>query len=194
ADGRGGGFDVFGCNKFHYFPGFCRHPDVLTAVYAARKGIEGDARNITMENSTLWADVAHPIFIGIHGNADRPDTIENLVYRNIYILEHKEAQLDYQGCLAINAGDNNVIRDVTFEDIRIEDFRQGQLFNVRIFFNEKYCPAPGQSIENILFKDISYNGVGDEISIIAGYNEERKIKNITFQNLKINGKLITDDM
>lgn len=192
--GWGDGLNVFASSNVHYDRVFCRNSDDCTTVYATRKGFEGDARNITMENSTLWADVAHPIFIGIHGNADRPDTIENLVYRNIDILDHKEAQLDYQGCLAINAGDNNVIRDVTFEDIRIEDFRQGQLFNVRIFFNEKYCPAPGQSIENILFKDISYNGVGDEISIIAGYNEERKIKNITFQNLKINGKLITDDM
>lgn len=192
--GWGDGLNVFASSNVHYDRVFCRNSDDCTTVYATRKGFEGDARNITMENSTLWADVAHPIFIGIHGNADRPDTIENLVYRNIDILDHKEAQLDYQGCLAINAGDNNVIRDVTFEDIRIEDFRQGQLFNVRIFFNEKYCPAPGQSIENILFKDISYNGVGDEISIIAGYNEERKIKNITFQNLKINGQLITDDM
>lgn len=192
--GWGDGMNVFASNNVYYDRVFCRNSDDCTTVYATRMGFEGGAKNITMENSTLWADVAHPIFIGIHGNADRPDTIENLVYRNIDILDHKEAQLDYQGCLAINAGDNNVIRDVTFDNIRIEDFRQGQLFNVRIFFNEKYCPAPGQSIENILFKDISYNGTGDELSIIAGYNEERKIKNITFQNLKINGKLITDDM
>ncbi|GGH08564.1 endo-polygalacturonase [Sphingobacterium alkalisoli] len=192
--GWGDGLNVFASSNVHYDRVFCRNSDDCTTVYATRKDFKGGARNITMENSTLWADVAHPIFIGIHGNADRPDTIENLIYRNIDILDHKEVQLDYQGCLAINAGDNNIIRNVTFENIRIEDFRQGQLVNVRIFFNEKYCPAPGQSIENILFKDIFYNGTGDEISIIAGYNEERKIKNITFQNLRINGTLITDDM
>ncbi|MCH5686341.1 hypothetical protein LWM68_20020 [Niabella sp. W65] len=97
-----------------------------------------------MKNATLWADVAHPIMIGIHGNAENPDTIQNLLYSNIDILDHKEAQLDYQGCFAINAGDNNWIKDVRFEDIRVEDFRQGQLLNIRIFYNKKYCKAPVQ--------------------------------------------------
>jgi len=163
-------------------------------VYATRKGFDGGCRNIVMENSTLWADVAHPIFIGIHGNAEKYDIIEDLVYRNIDILDHKEPQLNYQGCLSINAGDNNLIRNVLFENIRIEDFRQGQLVNIRIFFNEKYCQAPGLGIENIYFKDISYNGNNAEISMIAGYNEQRKVKNIVFRNLRINGRLIADDM
>jgi hypothetical protein len=76
----------------------------------------------------------------------------------------------------------------------VEDFRQGQLVNLRIFYNKKYCEAPGKSIENILFKDIDYNGNNAEVSMISGYNSERMVKNIVFQNLKINGKLITDDM
>lgn len=147
-----------------------------------------------MQNSTLWADVAHPIFIGIHGNVENPEILENLNYINIDILDHKEKQLDYQGCLAINTGDNNLIRNVRFENIRIEDFRQGQLVNLRIFFNEKYCKAPGRGIENILFKDISYTGKDAEVSMIIGYDKERKVKNIRFENLTINGEVIYDDM
>ena len=72
--------------------------------------------------------------------------------------------------------------------------RQGQLVNLRIFYNEKYCTAPGRGIEDVLFKDITYTGDHAEISIIEGYNEERKIKNIRFKNLKINGTVISDDM
>jgi hypothetical protein len=30
--------------------------------------------------------------------------------------------------------------------------------------------------------------------VIAGYDESRKIKNVIFENLVINGQLITDDM
>jgi hypothetical protein len=158
-------------------------------------GFTGSARNITMKNSTLWADVAHPIFIGIHGNLEGgTDIIENLRYENIDILDHKERQLDYQGCLAINGGDNNIIRKVTFEKIRIEDFRQGQLVNLRIFFNTKYCKAPGRVIEDVLFKDITYNGSGEELSMIIGYDPERMVKNVRFENLVINGVRITDDM
>lgn len=84
--------------------------------------------------------------------------------------------------------------DIVFDNIRVEDFRQGQLVNIRIFFNKKYCAAPGRSVENVLFKDITYNGNNSELSIIAGYNEDRKVANITFENLIINGNRISDDM
>ena len=53
---------------------------------------------------------------------------------------------------------------------------------------------PGRAIEDIYCKDIFYNGKNAEVSIILGYNEERKVKNITFDNLVINGKKIYDDM
>ncbi len=192
--GWGDGMNVFASDNVRYDRVFCRNSDDCSTVYATRKGFNGGCRNIVMENSTLWADVAHPIMIGLHGNAEKPDTIQNITYRNIDILDHQEKQLDYQGCFAINCGDNNLVRDVTFDNIRVEDFRQGQLVNIRIFYNKKYCLAPGAGISNILFKDVSYNGSGDELSIIAGYSDDRKVSDITFENLKINGTKIHDDM
>lgn len=192
--GWGDGMNVFSSSDVLFDGVFCRNSDDCTTIYATRLGFEGSCRNIAMKNSTLWADVAHPIQIGTHGDSVRQDTIENVSYENLDILDHKEAQLDYQGCLSINAGDNNLIRNILFDNIRIEDFRQGQLVNLRVFCNEKYCTAPGRSIENILFKDISYDGSNAEVSIISGYNSERKVKDVVFQNLRINGKLITDDM
>lgn len=190
----GDGMNVF-ASKHVLFDGvFCRNSDDCTTVYGTRNGFFGGSENITMQNSTLWADVAHPIFIGIHGNPDSPEILENLNYINIDILDQKERQIDYQGCLAINTGDNNLVRNVRFENIRIEDIRQGQLVNMRVTFNPKYCKAPGRSIENVLFKDISYNGTNAELSIISGYSDDRKIKNIQFENLKVNGIIISDDM
>lgn len=192
--GWGDGMNVFASNNILFDGVFCRNSDDCTTVYGTRFDYVGGCSNITMQNATLWADVAHPIFIGIHGNTQNPEILENLNYVNIDILDHKEKQVDYQGCMAINAGDNNLIRKVRFENIRIEDFRQGQLVNLRIFYNKKYCTAPGRGIEDVLFKDISYTGENAVLSIIEGYNEERKVKNIRFENLQINGKLIYDDM
>ena len=190
----GDGMNVFASNDVLFDGVFCRNSDDCTTVYGTRAGFTGGCKNITMRNSTLWADVAHPIFIGIHGNVDNPETLENLNYVNIDILDHKEKQLNYQGCLAINAGDENLIRNVRFEDIRIENFRQGQLLNLRIFFNKKYCKAPGRGIENVLFKNISYKGENAGISMIMGYDNERKIKNVRFENLTVNGTRISDNM
>lgn len=192
--GWGDGLNVFASSNVHYDGCFARTSDDCTTIYATRKGFVGSCRNIVTENCVLWADVAHPIMIGIHGNPDDPDVIENVVYRNIDILDHKEKQIDYQGCIAINAGDDNLVRNCLFEDIRIEDFRQGQLVNMRIFYNRKYCKSPGRGIEDIIFRNITYNGSGEEMSVIAGYSEDRKIKNVRFENLVINGEVISDDM
>lgn len=198
--GWGDGMNVFASDNVSYDNVFCRNSDDCNTVYATRKGFVGGCKNIKMENSTLWADVAHPIMIGLHGAAteigiDAPaDTIQNLLYRNIDILDQKEKQVDYQGCMAISCGDNNIVRDVTFDNIRVEDIREGQLINIRIFFNKKYCAAPGTCVENVLFKDVEYNGHNANLSIIAGYDDTRKVKGITFDNLVINGVRIADDM
>lgn len=40
----------------------------------------------------------------------------------------------------------------------------------------------------------TYNGENAELSIISGYIKERKVKEIVFENLVFNGRLITDDM
>jgi len=110
--GWGDGMNVFSSNNVLFDGVFCRNSDDCTTVYATRLGFVGGCRNITMKNATLWADVAHPIQIGTHGNTPNPEVIENLRYSNIDILDHKEVQIDYQGCLSINAGDNNLIRNV----------------------------------------------------------------------------------
>lgn len=192
--GWGDGMNVFSSSNVSYDGVFCRTSDDCTTIYATRMGYTGSSRNITMKNSTLWADVAHPIFIGLHGNVERPDTIENALYKNIDILDHSEMQLDYQGCMAIGCGDDNLVRNIRFEDIRVEDFRRGQLVNLRVTFNKKYCKAPGRGIEDIVFKNVSYNGTHSEVSIIEGYDKDRMVKNVRFENLRINGKLISDDM
>lgn len=190
----GDGLNVFASENVEYDRVFCRNSDDCTTAYATRKGFSGNTRNIRMKNSTLWADVAHPIFIGIHGNSERGDTIENLVYENIDILCQSEPQIDYQGCLAINCGDNNLVRKVLFDNIRIEQIHQGSLFQVKVGFNQKYCTAPGRSVEDITFRRIRYKGTTSNLSVINGYDSERKVKNIRFEDLKINGKTISETM
>ena len=65
---------------------------------------------------------------------------------------------------------------------------------VKVGWNQKYCKAPGLGVGNITFRNIRYYGEQPYMSVINGYNEERKVKNITFEGLKINGRAIYDDM
>jgi hypothetical protein len=61
-------------------------------------------------------------------------------------------------------------------------------------YNHTYNKAPGRGIENIYFKDISYQGNRANMAVIAGYDDIRDIKNVVFENLEINGKVISDNM
>lgn len=190
----GDGLNVFASSNVLYDRVFCRNSDDCTTAYATRKGFNGSVRNVRMRNSTLWADVAHPIFIGIHGNSAVGDSIIGLTYENIDILCQSEPQVDYQGCLAINCGDNNYVKDVCFDNIRIENIHQGCLLQVKVTWNDKYCTAPGRGVENVTFRNIRYRGDTPYLSVINGYSEDRKVKNVVFEGLKINGHAIYDDM
>ena len=190
----GDGLNVFASSNVLYDRVFCRNSDDCTTAYATRKGFSGSVRNIHMRNSTLWADVAHPIFIGIHGNSAVGDSIVHLTYENIDILCQAERQVDYQGCLAINCGDNNAVRDVTFDNIRIEQISAGSLVQIKVGYNQKYCTAPGRSVSDITLRRIRYRGSEPSLSVIAGYDDERAVRNVTFEHLNINGRIVSDDM
>jgi hypothetical protein len=189
AQGWSDGIDLMSCSDVVIDDVFMRNSDDCIAIYGHRWDFYGDARNYKVTNAILWADIAHPINIGLHGNTEKEgEVIENLLFQNIDILEQDEDDPDYQGCLAISDGDLNLIRNIRFEDIRIEDFQEGQLFNLRVVNNAKYNTGPGRGIENVSFKDICYTGTNLNPSVIKGLDAAHAIKNITFENLTINGK------
>ncbi|TLS46831.1 endo-polygalacturonase [Streptomyces montanus] len=173
---------------------FLRTSDDSIALYTHRWDFYGDTRNITVKNCTLWADVAHPINIGVHGNPDpdAPEMLENLRYENIDILDHREPQVLYQGAIAFMVGDGNLVRDVTFDNIRVEDFRWGQLIHMRVTNNPKWNTAAGRGIESVYVKDLSYNGKNADLSLVMGLDADRLVKDVTFENLRVNGKVIAD--
>jgi hypothetical protein len=86
-------------------------------IIEQRYNYYGNTSNITVQNSSFWADLAHPIVIGTHGNTDDPETLSGITITNIDILDHREMQVDYQGCIALNPGDENLIENVYIDDI-----------------------------------------------------------------------------
>lgn len=190
----GDGLNVFASSNVLFDRVFCRNSDDCTTAYATRKGFSGSVRNVRMRNSTLWADLAHPIFIGIHGNSAVGDSIIGLTYENIDILGQAEPQVDYQGCLAINCGDNNTVRDVLFDNIRISQIDCGSIVQIKVGYNQKYCTAPGRSVENVTLRNIRYKGTVPSLSIITGYGQDRCVRNVTFEGLKVNGRTLYDTM
>ncbi|MFD5163136.1 putative Ig domain-containing protein [Streptomyces hawaiiensis] len=190
----GDGIDVFSSEDVLIDGVFMRNSDDCIAIYAHRWDYYGDTRNVTVRNSILWADVAHPVNVGTHGNTDNPEVLENLVFSNIDILDHREPQVGYQGCFSLNPGDSNLIRGVRIQDVRVEDFRWGQLINMKVMYNTKYNTSVGRGIDGVYVRNLKYDGTRATMSVMAGYDADHPIKNVTFQNLAINGTVIADTM
>jgi len=186
------GLDFMSCSDVLIDDVFLRNSDDCIALYTHRWNYYGDCRNVRVFNSTLWADIAHPINIGTHGNTETGDEVlEDIVFKNIDILEHDEDDRDYQGCMTINVGDHNLAQNITFEDIRVEHIQEGQLFHLRVMYNQKYNTGPGRGVKNIIFRNISCIGKYINSSLIEGYDKNRKIENILFENIVLNGRRIT---
>ncbi|MEU0805970.1 endo-polygalacturonase [Streptomyces sp. NPDC005970] len=190
----GDGFPIYCSKGITYDRCFVRSADDSFSIYAHRDPFYGDTRDITIQDCILWADVAHPINVGTHGNTDAPEMIENLVFKGLDILDHREPQMNYQGCISLNAGDSNLIKNVYVEDVRIEDFRWGQVVNMRVMYNTKYNTSVGRGIEDVYIKNLTYTGTHANPSLFLGYDADHAIKNVTFENLVVNGVVIADTM
>lgn len=187
------GIDLMCCRNVDISNVFLRNSDDCIALYNHRWNWWGGSSDITIKNAVLWADIAHPINMGGHGDPESTEgeILENVHVSYIDILEHDEDDRNYQGCMSIDCGDKNIVRHVTFDHIWVDDFQEGRLFNLHILFNPKYNKAPGGRIEDITFSHINYNGVGANPSVICGYDEEHAIKNIRFKNVTINKKRLS---
>jgi hypothetical protein len=188
CEGWSDGIDIMSSTNVLIQEGFLRNSDDCIAIYGSRWKYKGNSENIRVIGLTVWADVAHPLNIGTHGNYEEEgDIVENILFKDIDILEHNEYQAEYLGCMAINAGDKNTVRNIRYENIRIESFKLGKLMDIQVKHNPDYNPAPGRLIEKVYFKDIYYDGKEEETSEIKGYSKEFYVKDIVLENIVING-------
>jgi hypothetical protein len=186
------GLDLMSCSDVTVDNVFLRTSDDSIAIYGHRWGFRGDARNVTVSNAILWADVAHPINIGLHGGGDSaPETIENIAFRRIDVLEHDEDDPEYRGVMAISDSDANLVRQVSFDDVAVEHVQEGSLVNLRVMFNAKYSLSPGRGIQDVSFRNIRVTASNLSPSMIAGYDQARSVRGISIEGLTIGGKRVT---
>ena len=97
---------------------------------------------------------------------------------------------------AIHGGSGH-LSNFVFEDIRIENI-SWRLFNIQLLPN-KWAKAkhPG-SISNLLFKNIAVtstdSGPLKRLSVIQGFDEASKVRNVVIENLTVNGEVVSDPL
>ena len=175
------GIDLMCCRNVTINNVFLRNSDDCIALYNHRWWFWGGTKNIEISNAVLWADVAHPVHIGIHGD-DRSPKGETL--RKVHVRDCDILNEDGDGVLAIRCGDNNVVKDIRFENIMVEAVEKGRMYNIQVVYNQKYNRAPGRSISDIWFRNISFSGDTSALlpDIIQDYDSLHRVTNIHFEN------------
>lgn len=143
--------------------------------------------NITLKNSTLWADRAHNMLVGPEASGG---TFDNIRFDNIDVLENVQNDLVFPGVMAIMAADGGLFKNIEWNNIRIEDFTAGKVFSIQ--FSDAYSTLGfGQKVSNVKFSNISYNGTNASQSQLFGLDATRIVDSVSFTNYRINGNLVT---
>ena len=134
-----------------------------------------------VRNCVIWDDGGGASFCmswGGHNNSD------SSLVSNCYVI-HKDGENPV--FRALHAGEA-IIRHVRFEDIIIEG-NAHTLVGMKIT-GHRYDPDPGMGhINDIHFRNITLGGITNR-NYIEGFNEDHLIENVTFENLRIDGKII----
>jgi hypothetical protein len=181
------GIDLMCCSNVTIQNVFLRTSDDCIALYNHRWWYWGGARNFNISGATLWADVAHAVNIGTHGD-DRSTTGETLEGVHISDCDVLYARTD--AALALSCGDKNTLRDIHFDNIRMDDLDSTSLIGLSVVFSEKYNRAPGNRITDVSFSNISYTGDAARLHpcFFRAYDAQHTIDNVQLRNIRINGK------
>ena len=159
---------------------FVRTNDDLIVV-KTEKG-EGVANNIVVENCVLWNPIAHALSIG----AELRENVTNIYFKNCDVI-HDQGR---EWSLRVFQSDSSMVSNVWFENLRIEESHR--LISLWIDKNASSFNQALGNIQAIWFKNIW--SIGNPLAIeIHGGNESHKIRNITFQNVLLNGQALRQD-
>lgn len=155
--------------------------------------------NITVQNCIFWNDIAEPLEIGYELETA---LIDSLTFKNIDIIH-----AFHNNAISIHNSAQALVRDILFEDIRIEDidpfycnndrwpnkglYPGTHLFDLWIG-KSNWTKTGGQgTIRNIYFKNISVTmkpHAQFPLSSIIGFDASHTIEDVIFDNFTVDGK------
>ena len=181
------GIEIVNCENVVVKNSFIRSGDDLYGVKSMSASALG-GKNILFENNQAWPDKVRGYGILHETQSD----ISDVTFRDCSVLFRYSNWMDELGSLAIIVGDAGTISNITFENIEI--YYDVKYPIILAFKKDEYSHqlAYGR-IENIYFKNISYNShANTEIRMNAlDASAQGNIKDIYFDNITKNGTQIT---
>jgi polygalacturonase len=163
--------------------------DDATSHGGDKKGKIQNNENINIRNSIFYTGGGFKI-----GTSANQDFVRNITYENITVV--------YTDTLAgLWAVTKANYENIYFKNIFLEEmldaprgWGSASLFEFRIMvanWEPTSSPYNLGSIKNIYFKNLIFDDKGGKNSTFQGYDSQRDINNITFDNFYLQGKLVT---
>lgn len=208
------GIDI--CNSRHVTidNSFVRTEDDCIAPKGFGYRNSQEASDIEVTRTALWSDKAHIWRIGCECRAK---TMRNMLFKDIDVIhysdnwwvpgelpEHIEAKevwdplpefmYDLPTCISIQPGEDMLMENIRFEDIRIN--HEGQKWFMEVFpkvtlWAERHVPG---ILRNCVFKDIQLIGEGNGVQggiRICGLDEAHDVRDIVFDNVVRHGERLS---
>jgi hypothetical protein len=140
--------------------------------------------DVVVQNSVLWNGVwGNGLEIGFE---TRADTIRDITFRNCDLI-HVEGP---EGTFTIHNGDRALVKNILYEDIRVEDSR-GWLIDFRIMNSQYSKDKIRGKIQDVYFRNIQVEGDTFPYSQLLGFDENSRITGITLEDVVIHGTKVT---
>ena len=160
---------------------FVRNYDDSIVVKATQPDTQ-DVEDITVRNCVVWCDWGFSL--GMTYEA-RVAHIRHLLFQDCDVLHGMACR----GVLGVKNGDRATVSDVCFENIRIEDARV-QLLELVIDRDMWSKDDERGHIQGVVFRNIALTGGAFVPSALAGHDAEHRVEDVTFENVRIHGKLV----
>ncbi len=125
------------------------------------------------------------------GHELRCEVVENITFRDCDII----AVHGHGAALCINAGEQATVRNVLYEDIRIDHYYEF-LLHFRVMKSRYSRMEQRGQIRDVTLRNITVHddivNPGYSISVIGGFNPEHTVENVTIENLTRNGVKVTN--
>lgn len=145
-------------------------------------GANSNVERITVENSILWCDRAR---IFLLGHESRAAYMRDITLRNLDIIHFTMTPFLFE------PGEDMRLENVTVEDIRMHGEGQREFIRLRPVVNQYMRKKVPGFIRDVRFRNITIEGQpGEYLVQIEGADEEHDVRDVTFENVLVNGQTL----
>ncbi len=140
--------------------------------------------DVLVRGCTIWTDWG--VSLGVTYET-RADVIENIAFEDCDILH----SIRGRGILGVNPNDRGTVRNVRFEDIRIEDARS-RLIDLIVEESMWATDSERGEVKDVQFRNVVVHGETNHRSRIQGYDDNHRISGVRIDGLAVGGTRVRD--